>query len=312
MKFYKFTTFGLALAGLFATTPGSADSTLTGKVQIDGSSTVYPITEAIAEEFQIANPKVRVTVGVSGTGGGFKKFVAGTIDINNASRPIKAKEIKKAKEAKLEYLDLPVAFDGVSVVVNPKNNFVTELTMAQLKKLWMPESTVKTWKDLDSSWPDRPIKLYGPGADSGTFDFFTKKVNGKSRASRSDYMASEDDNVVVTGVSGDIDALGYFGYAYYESNSAKLKAVKLKAKDIAIGPNLESIASGDYPLARPIYIYVSKKSAQRPEIDAFVKFYLENANAIVGEVGYVRLPNAMSKKAYKDYTEGVRNYAIAK
>ena len=297
-------------SGLFASAQLMAAG-LTGKVEIDGSSTVFPITEAIAEEFQIKNPKVRVTVGVSGTGGGFKKFIAGTIDINNASRSIKAKEIQKAKESKLEYLKLPVAFDGISVVIHPQNKFAETLTMEQLKKIWEPDSKVKTWSDINPAWPNRPIKLYGPGADSGTFDYFTKAVNGKSRASRSDYMASEDDNVVVTGVSGDIDALGYFGYAYYENNKRKLKAVKITKSGKTFAPTIDSIASGDYALARPIYIYVSKKSAQRPEVDAFVKFYLNEAKNIVSQVGYVRLPDTMYKKAKGDYTDGLQKYAKA-
>lgn len=265
---------------------------LKGKIEIDGSSTVFPITEAVAEEFQIANPGVKVTVGISGTGGGFKRFVVGETDISNASRPIKDKEHADSKTNGVSYIELPVAFDGLTVVVNKKNTWVDNLTVSELKKIWEPGSTVKTWADVRSSWPAKPIKLYGPGTDSGTFDYFTEAINGKSGASRSDYTASEDDNVLVTGVAGDQYSLGYFGLAYYEENQDKLKAVPIDNGKGPVTPSLETVKTSKYsPLSRPLFIYVSSKSAQRPEVDAFVKFFLKNAGTLSKEVGYIPLPS---------------------
>jgi len=264
---------------------------LRGKVKVDGSSTVFPITEAVAEEFGKSHPRVRVTVGVSGTGGGFKKFTAGEIDINDASRPIKDKEVTLAKKNKVDFIEVPVAYDGISVVINPKNTWVDHLTVSELKKIWQPESAVKTWKDIRPSWPDRKIRLYGPGTDSGTFDYFTKAINGKSQASRSDYTKSEDDNVLVQGVSGDRDALGYFGFAYFLENKDKLKAVAIKHKSSPVSPSEVTINDGSYsPLSRPIFIYVRNSSLKRPEVHEFVKFYLQNAAVLSSEVGYVALP----------------------
>ena len=268
---------------------------LKGRVIIDGSSTVYPVTEAVAEEYHGIQPKVKVTIGVSGTGGGFKKFFNKETDINNASRKIKDSEAKKAADSGLEWIEIPVAYDGISVVVHKKNDWLSTLSAAQLKRLWEPSSQVKKWSDMDPSLPERKIKLYGPGADSGTFDFFTEKVSGKARASRSDYTASEDDSVLVKGVAGDVDALGYFGYAYYLENASRLKVLSIESDGQSHKPTLKTIASGQYYLSRPIYIYVSKTSASTNKaVASFVEFYLSQVKHLVGSVGYV----AMSESAY--------------
>lgn len=284
-----------------ATHAQAADKKLKGEVKLDGSSTVFPIAEAAAEEFQKEFPKVRVTVGLSGTGGGFKKFAAGEIDVANASRKIKAEEAKKAEANKIEYIEIPVANDGISVVVNPNNKFVKSLTLAQLKALWEPGSKVKTWKDLDPSWPADPIKLYGPGSDSGTFDFFTEHVMGTARLSRADYVASEDDNVLVTGVTKDKNALGYFGYAYYVENQKALRDIPIAKDKEAVTPNPETIENGSYPLARPLVVYVSKKAAARPEVKAFVEFLVKNAGTLAKEVGYVPLKESIYAETLKKF-----------
>lgn len=291
----------ISILGLGLSTSALSEAKLTGTVKIDGSSTVFPVSEAVAEEFNAVQPNVRVTIGVSGTGGGFKKFLKGEIDINNASRTIKEGEIKTATENKFGYTELPVAYDGISVVVNPKNTWAKELTMDQLKKIWEPASKITNWSDVNPEWPKRKIKLYGPGADSGTFDYFTEKVNGKSRASRSDYTASEDDNVIVNGVSGDLDGLGYFGYAYYDENRSKLHAVALNKTGTAVAPSMDSIAKATYPLARPIFIYVSHTSAQKPEVAAFVQFYLKNANKLAKEVGYIPMADSSYARALSKF-----------
>lgn len=264
---------------------------LTGNVKIDGSSTVFPITEAVAEEFQNANHGVKVTVGVSGTGGGFKKFVVGETDISNASRPIKDEEKQKAAANKIDFLEIPVAYDGLSIVVNKSNTWVDKLTVDELKKIWEPNSKVKTWKDIRPSWPAEPIKLYGPGTDSGTFEYFTEEIVGEAKKSRADYNASEDDNVLVTGISGDKNSMGYFGYSYYEENASKLKLVPIDSGDgKAVLPAPDTIKDGSYkPLSRPLYIYVSKSSLQKPEVKAFTKYYLESAEELVKSVYYVPL-----------------------
>jgi phosphate transport system substrate-binding protein len=283
-----------------------AQGGLKGKIEIDGSSTVFPITEAVAEEFQGANGGVNITVGVSGTGGGFKRFVVGETDLQNASRPIKDKEHADAQKNSVSYIELPVAFDGLTVVVNKKNTWVDKLTVAELKKIWEPGSKVRNWSDVRKGWPAKPIKLYGPGTDSGTFDYFTEAINGKSKESRSDYTASEDDNVLVQGVGGDQYALGYFGFAYYEENAAKLKAVPIDAGKGAVAPSPETIRNGKYsPLSRPLFIYVSSKAIKRPEVDAFVKFYLQQAPSLVKEVGYIALPA-------EAYTAVSKHYAAKK
>ncbi|MDA7951113.1 MAG: PstS family phosphate ABC transporter substrate-binding protein [Pirellulaceae bacterium] len=281
---------------------------LSGAVKVDGSSTVFPITEAIAEEFGKSEPRVRVTVGVSGTGGGFKKFCIGEVDINDASRTIKPSEEEKATENNISYVELPVAFDGISVIVNPKNDFVDYLTTDELKKIWEPGSTVQKWSDIRSDWPATAIKLYAPGVDSGTFDYFTDEINGESQACRSDFTASEDDNVLVQGISGDVNALGFFGYAYYAENKSKLKIVPIDNGSGPVAPTQKTINNGAYaPLSRPVFIYVSTESAKRPEVNAFIEFYLDNVGSIANEVGYVGLPEevyTLAKKRFQGKVTG--------
>ena len=281
-------------------------SSLEGIVKVDGSSTVFPITEAVAEEFGKVHPKVRVTVGISGTGGGFKKYVMGEIDINDASRLIKSKEIKKAKENKIDYIELPVAYDGLSVVLNNDNDFVDYLTVDELNSIWKAESTIKTWKDLRPEWPDQKIKLYGPGTDSGTFDYFKEAIIGKKNNIRSDFTKSEDDNVLVQGVSGSKYAMGFFGYAYYSENQSKLKVAPIDGGNGAVIPTPETINNGSYtPLSRPIFIYVNPESTKRNEVDVFVEFYLENSSQLSSEVGYIPLPSNLLEKAKNRYKNKV-------
>ncbi len=263
-------------------------------VKIDGSSTVFPITEAVAEEFQKSKKgAVRVTVGISGTGGGFKKFCRGEIDVSDASRPIKNEERVACKEAGIQFIELPVAYDALTVVINPKNTWANNLTVAELKKIWEPSAnaTITNWNQVRAGFPNQALKLYGPGTDSGTFDYFTEVINGKSAASRPDYTASEDDNVLVQGVANDLGSLGYFGYAYYAENTAKLKAVLVDNGTGGVAPSQQTIENGTYkPLGRPIFIYVSKKSLARPEVKEFVDFYLQNVPTLAAEVKYVPLP----------------------
>lgn len=260
-------------------------------IKIDGSSTVYPITEAVAEEFQKAT-KVKVTVGESGTGGGFKKFCRGETDISDASRPIKKSEMDACKEAGIQYIELPVAYDALTVVVNSKNDWVKSFTVAELNQLWKSGSSIKTWKQLNPAYPDTKILMYGPGTASGTFDYFTEAINGKAGNSRSDYTPSEDDNVLVQGVAGDRGALGYFGYAYYEENKDKLRAIPIAVKGAPVLPSPATVMDGTYqPLARPLFIYVNATAAAfKPEVKAFVNYYLQNAPKLVAEVKYVPLP----------------------
>lgn len=266
---------------------GGQDGGLTGAVQIDGSSTVFPIAEAVAEEFQAANRSVRVTVGFSGSGGGFKRFCAGETDISDASRPISESEIATCAAAGIEYTEVTVAWDGLSVIANPNNDFLTCLTTAELSKIWAPGSMVTTWKDVRASWPAEEIKLYGPGTDSGTFDYFTEVINGETGASRPDYQASEDDNILVQGVAGDRFGLGYFGYAYYVENAARLKLIEVDGGGGCVAPSEETIANGTYaPLSRPLFVYVKHSSLQRPEVRAYVDFLLENAGTLVPSTGY--------------------------
>jgi phosphate transport system substrate-binding protein len=277
-------------------------------IKIDGSSTVYPITEAVAEEFQNAKRgSIRVTAGISGTGGGFKKFCRGEIDIADASRPILKKEMDACKEQGIEYIELPVAYDGLAVMVNPKNTWVKSLTVDDLKKMWEPSAQGKIlkWNQIRAEWPDAPLKLFGPGADSGTFDYFTEAIVGKSKASRGDFTASEDDNILVQGIAGDKNALGYFGLAYYEENKGKLKLVPVDGGQGPIYPSEKTVMDGTYqPLSRPIFIYVSKKSAAKPEIKEFVAYYLKNAPILVKQVKYIPLPASAYKLAEERLAKG--------
>ena len=278
-------------------------------VKIDGSSTVFPVTEAVAEDFQKAKKqRVKVTVGISGTGGGFKKFCRGETDISNASRPILKAEMADCQKAGVEYFELPVAFDALTVVVNPKNGFIKQLTVAEMKKMWEPaaQGKVTRWNQVNPAWPDQPMKLFGPGADSGTFDYFTEAVVGKSKSSRGDFTASEDDNVLVTGVSRDVNGLGYFGYAYYIENKDKLKAVPIvNDKGQAVEPSIETVLKGTYtPLARPIFIYVNAKSIAKPEVKEFVEYYMTNGAALAKEVKYVPLPDSAYKTALQHVQKG--------
>jgi phosphate transport system substrate-binding protein len=265
-------------------------------VKLDGSSTVFPISEAVAEDFQrMKRGKIKVTVAISGTGGGFKKFCRGETDISNASRPILKKEMDECRKNGIQYLELPVAYDAITVVIHPGNTWAETMTVAELKKMWEPaaQAKLRSWKQVNPGWPDRPLALYGAGADSGTFDYFTEAVNGKSKASRGDFTASEDDNVLVQGVSRDENAIGYFGFAYYSENRDKLKAVRIAEKPgaKAVAPSVESVVDGSYqPLSRPIFIYINAQSATKPEVREFVEFYMKNADALVREVKYVPLP----------------------
>jgi phosphate transport system substrate-binding protein len=295
----------LALACSVACSPALAQQI----VKIDGSSTVFPVTEAVAEDFQKAKKqKVRVTVGISGTGGGFKKFCRGETDISNASRPILRKEMDDCKAAGIEYIELPVAFDALTVVIHPKNGFIKQLTVAELRKMWEPAAQGKLthWNQVNPSWPNQPMKLFGPGADSGTFDYFTEAVVGKSKSSRGDFTASEDDNVLVQGVSRDVNSLGYFGFAYYVENQDKLKAVPIvNEKGQPVLPSLEAVEKGSYsPLARPIFIYVSTKSLARPEVKEFVEYYMKNGGALAKEVKYVPLPAKAYALAWEHVQKG--------
>ena len=260
---------------------------------VDGSSTVFPITEAVAEEFRYSAPGVRVTVGISGTGGGFKRFCNGETDVSNASRPIKDSERQACAGNRVQFIELAIAFDGLSVVVSSRNDFVDFLTVAELKRIWEPGSKVTRWNQVRPQWPDQRIELFGPGTDSGTFDYFTEVIVGTAGASRADYTASEDDNVLVQGVSGDRNALGYFGYAYYAENQGKLRLLQVDGGKGCILPKDDTIENGAYPLARPLFIYVSRKSLGRPEVRGFVQFYLEQAQKLVREVGYVPFHQAV-------------------
>jgi len=281
------TTVGVSVTAVMSQTPR--------EIKIDGSSTVYPIAEAMAEEFGSQNAGVNVTVGISGTGGGFSKFCAGETDISNASRPIKQAEIDKCKAAGIKYVELPVAYDALTVVVNRRNTWLSSITVSELKKLWEPaaQGTITRWNQVRSSFPNQPITLYGPGTDSGTFDYFTEAINGKAGDSRTDFNSSEDDNVLVQGVSQDQYALGYFGFAYYEENRGRLNAVAVDGEKGGgpVAPSRTAVETNTYvPLSRPLFIYVSERAAQRPEVRQFVSFYLSNPQ-LVDETGYVRLPS---------------------
>jgi len=266
---------------------------LRGAVHIDGSSTVYPITEAVVEEFQAAQRGVRVAVGVSGTGGGFEKFCAGEAEVADASRAIKPSELERCRSHGVDPVGYQIALDGLSVVVNPANEFVSCLTVDELRRIWEPGSRVKTWRDVRPEWPEQRIDLYGPGVDSGTFDYFTESIVGEEDASRPDYAASEDDNVLVSGVAGDRFGLGYFGHGYYVENSEALKLVAIDAGDGCVLPSAETIVRGDYrPLTRPLYVFVDRPQLARAEVVAFLRYYVENASRLASAVGYVARPDS--------------------
>lgn len=294
MKKFFFLTMTIVLVLSLAAcgnNEGGTENGLSGSVRIDGSSTVYPITEAVAEEFQGEYPDAEVTIGVSGTGGGFTKFTNGEIDINNASRPIKDKEITTAQSNNIEYIELPIAYDGLSVVVNKDNDWVDYLTVDELKMIWEPNSKVTKWNQVRSEWPDAEIKLYGPGTSSGTFDYFTEAIMGESGMSRPDYTASEDDNVLVKGITGDKNSLGYFGYAYYIENAENMRVVPIDGGNGPVEPTIDTINNGTYaPLSRPVFIYVNKESLADKTVYEFVSYYVENAAVLAEDVGYVAVP----------------------
>ena len=277
-------------------------------IKIDGSSTVFPIAEAVAEEFQISKKgKVRVTVGIAGTGGGFKRFCRGETDISNASRPILKEEMAACAAAGVRYMELPVAFDALTVVVNPQNTWVKSLTVADLKKMWEPsaQGRVSKWNQVRSEWPAQPLMLFGPGADSGTFDYFTEAVTGKAKASRGDYTASEDDNVLVQGVENNKNAIGYFGYAYYIAHKDKMRAVPIvNANGKDVGPSIAAVNDGSYsPLSRPLFIYVRETAAARADVQEFINFYLTEGAELAKEVGYVPLPAEAYRLALKHFAD---------
>ncbi len=288
----------LLLAIFFSAMPAAfAEDALSGTVRIDGSSTVYPITEAVAEEFRSVEPNVNVTVGISGTGGGMKKFGAKELDITNASRPIKAVEAEAAQKNGVEFIELPIAYDALTIVVNSKNDWADSITVQELKKLWEPEAQGKItkWSQVRDGWPDKPIKLFGAGVDSGTYDYFTEAVVGKEHSSRGDFTSSEDDNVLVQGIANDLYSLGFFGMAYYQENAGKLKALKVDDGNPANGegaqePSFQNVVAGKYaPLSRPLFIYAAKASLQKKEIASLASFYLDSVSKLAGEVGYVPL-----------------------
>lgn len=308
-RFRWFTALASITASIAIAVPSSLATPL---VLIDGSSTVFPITEAVAEEYQTATSgKVNVTVGVSGSGGGFKKFCAGETDISNASRPIKTEEIALCKKAGIRFIELPVATDALTIVVNKNNSWISSITTEELKKLWSPDTNppIKKWSDLRSGLPNQPIALYGPGTDSGTFDYFTETITGGTGKIRTDFTASEDDNILVQGVSRDQYSLGYFGYAYYIENLDRIKSLAVDAGkgQGSVAPSPDSVISQKYkPLSRPLFIYVSQKSLAKSEVKAFVDYYLNNAATLASEVGYVALPsdayaNAKANFAAKRY-----------
>ena len=283
----------VAACGGSTASPSASAVALTGSVAMDGSSTVYPAAEAVAEEFQNANPGVQVTVAFSGTGGGFKKFCAGETDASNASRPIKAEEAELCAAAGIEFVELTMALDALAVVVSKENDFVDCLTTDELKSIWDLGSVVETWRDVRASWPDEKIDLYGPGADSGTFDYFTEEINGETKRSRSDFTQSEDDNVLVTGISGSQYALGYFGLAYVAENADKVRAVEIDGGEGCAAPSGESVNDGTYtPLGRPLMTYASVTALARPEVAAFFRFLLENTSELSVEVGYIAISDA--------------------
>ena len=313
MKTRSFRILGV-LAGLFWAFGAGLEAEEV--VKIDGSSTVYPITEGAAEDFQ-KETGTKVTVGISGTGGGFKKFTRGETDVQTASRPILKSEIQAAKDGGVEYLELPIAYDALTIVVNAKNDWVDSIKVSDLKKIWEPEAQGKItkWNQVRPEWPDKEIKLYGAGSDSGTFDYFTEAINGKSKSSRGDYTASEDDNVLVQGVEGDRFAMGYIGYSYYASHQKRLRALGVEwdlKKSLSAKPSEEAVLAGTYnPLARPLFLYVNVKSLQKPEVKKFVEFYLTHVEALAKEVKYIPLPGSAYIKVWERFEKQRKGTAFA-
>jgi phosphate transport system substrate-binding protein len=307
---FGFAAIGAALAvvfGIGALRVGAQD--IKGDIKIDGSSTVYLITEAVATNFKKLHPGVNISIGISGTGGGFKKFAAGETDLQDASRKVKDAEAENCKKNGVEFTELQIAWDGIAVVVHKENAWAGKLTMEQLKKIWHPDSAAKTWSDLDPTWPKEEIKLYGPGPDSGTFDFFTEAVNGKEKVTRKDYTASEDDNTLVQGVARNKYALGYFGLAYFDAHKDKLTAVNLAAKDGKEGkfvePTTETVLNRSYPLSRPLFLYVKQASLARPEVKEFVSYYLRRSD-LVSSVKYVPMSALQANKSKRAFEEAVK------
>ena len=292
----------LLIVGIIAACGGSGSGAESSEILIDGSSTVFPISQAVAEEFRVNRPEVQIPVGISGTGGGFKRFVEGEIDIADASRPVKESESEQAAANGIEYTEFVIAYDGLSVVINKANDFAACLTTAELKMIWERGSTVDNWNEVRSGFPDKPLRLYGPDTDSGTFDYFTAEINEEEDASRADYTASSDDNVLVQGVSGDQGAIGYFGFAYYTENSEMINVVAVDDGDGCVTPSVSTINDGSYsPLSREMFIYVNNDSLARPEVRNFVEFYMNNAAELAEEVGYVGLSDA----DYQSQLEGL-------
>jgi phosphate transport system substrate-binding protein len=305
--------FNLALVTAIATIAIAQTTQAQTLIKADGSSTVYPITEAMAEEFQVAKKNtVKVTAGISGTGGGFKKFCRGEVDIQGASRPISKSEMVDCKKTGVQYFEIPVAYDATVVVVNTKNTWLTQITADELKKMWEPSATSKInkWNQVNPAWPDANFKLFGAGSDSGTFDYFTEAIMGKAKSSRGDYTASEDDNTIVKGVGGEKNSIGYLPMSYYIENKKTLKAIaviggKGAPSQAAVLPSKETVENGTYfPLSRPLFIYVSEKSAKRPEVAEFVNFYIKNAATIVPAVKYVALPAKAYQMATEQFAKG--------
>ena len=276
------------LAGACGDSSQDSSDTLSGTIQIDGSSTVFPVTQAVAEEFRKEQPDVQVNVAVSGTGGGFKRFTVGETDISNASRSIKDSEAETAAANGIEFIQMRVGTDGLSVIVNNENDFVDCLTVEELNAIWKPGSTINNWQDVRAGFPDQRLRLYGPDTDSGTFDYFTEEVNGEAQVSRADYTASADDNVLVQGIAGDRGSLGYFGYAYYQENQDNLKVVAIDNGNGCVTPEPSTIEDGSYtPLSRPLFIYVNVARLEKPEVRAFVEYYMDHGYQLTGEEGYV-------------------------
>jgi len=294
---------------LYSCSGSNSGDTLSGEVKIDGSSTVFPISEAVAEEFRSEAPNVRVTVGVSGTGGGFQKFIRGDIDINNASREIKPSEIKEAEESGVDYLRLSVAYDGLAVVVNPQNDWVDNFSVEELEKIWEPsaQGTLTKWSQIREGWPDEEFHLYGPGVASGTYDYFTEVIVGESGSSRGDFTASEDDNVLVQGIATDKYALGFFGLAYFEENAERLKLIGVKdGEGEPVEPSLQTVSNNTYtPLSRPLFIYISESAAKKKSVQEFVNFYLNNAPELAKDIGYVPMPDSAYQTQKNKFREFV-------